>query len=419
MWIPGRLIVLLFSKVMMNFYATLLFYRGAEFRTQYGDIGEVRSLVPNTVHLMALTATLKQPTLKRIMNSLCMDKDTTCVVYRSPNKTNIRYEVYPKPTEIDFVTSVIVKRVKEHGLKCPKTIIFCRSYRDLTEVSTSLISQLFTSCSDVFYAESCDGILIPICEMYSSATDSAVKNKILSNFTDPNGLVRIVVATIAFGLGIDAPDVRYIINWGPSDSIEAYIQETGRAGRDSLDATATLYYNKSDVSNVSTVSDDMKVYCGNSGLCRRKLLLKEFTPAQNEVELPKPVHKCCDICALECDCDVCCPQIHITEEEIVTWENDSELITVSEHPSKQLKQKVELALTQYRECLCKVGTEAAPLFFGKELTSGICNSLISQIADSCTTIKTSSQIIDMGLSSSVHAAEVFDIVQQIVDIDSN
>ncbi len=50
---------------------------------------------------------------------------------------------------------------------------------------------------------------------YSSVTDEAVKNRVLSSFTDPNGLVRIVVATIAFGLGINAPDVRYIVNWGP------------------------------------------------------------------------------------------------------------------------------------------------------------------------------------------------------------
>ena len=82
-------------------------------------------------------------------------------------------------------------------------------------MSTSLVSQLFTTCSDVFYTESSDGTSVPICEIYSSVTDEAVKNRVLSSFTDPNGLVRIVVATIAFGLGINAPDVRYIVNWGP------------------------------------------------------------------------------------------------------------------------------------------------------------------------------------------------------------
>ncbi len=166
---------------------------------------------------------------------------TPRLLSRSPNKSNIRYEVYPKPTDIDTATLPIVSRVKRDGSKCPKTIIFCRTYNDLTEVSTSLVSQLFTTCSDVFYTESSDGTSVPICEIYSSVTDETVKNRILSSFTDPNGLVRIVVATIAFGLGVDAPDVRYIVNWGPSNSIEAYIQETGRSGRDGLDAEATLY----------------------------------------------------------------------------------------------------------------------------------------------------------------------------------
>ncbi len=87
---------------------------------------------------------------------------------------------------------------------------------------------------------------------------------------------------------------------------------------------------------------------------------------------------------------------------------------VSQHPSKELKKKVVFALNKYRESLCKVGTETAPLFFGKKLTSGISNSLINEIASNCIIIKGPSQIVQMGLSSTVHAAEMFDIVQHVI-----
>ena len=74
-----------------------------------------------------------------------------------------------------------------------------------------------------------------------------------------------MVATITFGMGLDAPNVCQIIHWGPSDSLEAYLQESGRAGWDGENATAVLYYNTKDVSNISTVSDSLKLYCGNTG----------------------------------------------------------------------------------------------------------------------------------------------------------
>jgi ATP-dependent DNA helicase RecQ len=80
--------------------------------------------------------------------------------------------------------------------------------------------------------------------MFSSSTEEKVKNEILSSFTDPQSSLRVIVATIAFGMGLDVS----------SDSIEAYLQETGRCGRDGRDFFATLYYRKQDVASNSLVS---------------------------------------------------------------------------------------------------------------------------------------------------------------------
>ena len=68
--------------------------------------------------------------------------------------------------------------------------------------------------------------------MYTSLTHSAVKQDILINFSVPNSPLRVLICTIAYGMGVDCSNVRRIVHWDPPDSIEAYIQESSRAGRD-------------------------------------------------------------------------------------------------------------------------------------------------------------------------------------------
>ena len=82
-----------------------------------------------------------------------------------------------------------------------------------------------------------------IVDMFTSCTDKATKSKIMELFTNPSQL-RIVIATIAFGMGIDCPDVHQNIHLGPPDDLESYIQETGRAGRNGNTAYATLLKTK-------------------------------------------------------------------------------------------------------------------------------------------------------------------------------
>ena len=83
------------------------------------------------------------------------------------------------------------------------------------------------------------------------------------------------MATVAFGMGLDCPNVRKVIHWGPSGDIELYLQETGRAGRDLLPAKAVLYVGGKGVV-VRDLDERMKEYCANKDTCRRQMLLKHF-----------------------------------------------------------------------------------------------------------------------------------------------
>ena len=112
-------------------------------------------------------------------------------------------------------------------------------------------------------------------DMFSACTCADVKDDILKFFCLPNSSLRIVIATIAFGMGIDCSNARRVIHWGVSENVELYLQETGRAGLDYKPAIAILYVGGPDLA-ARHLEDDIKEYYENKVCCRREVLLKHF-----------------------------------------------------------------------------------------------------------------------------------------------
>lgn len=140
-----------------------------------------------------------------------------------------------------------------------------------------------------------------IVDKFSACNSPGIKNQILSTFSIPSGRLRIVIATVAFGMGIDCPNIRQVVHWSPPANCESYIQETGRAGRDGQTAYATLFYSNKDIS-LPFMESPMVKYCRNTDTCRRQILFGEFdyVPNRNLTEC-----KCCDLCAMVCSCSEC------------------------------------------------------------------------------------------------------------------
>lgn len=253
--------------------------------------------------MMALTATATTQTRKAICKILGMVNPV--IVSESPNKPNIKYVLKRDPGTLEETFASLVEEVRRCRQTTDKTIIFCRTYDHCARIYLYMKSRLTKQFTEPIGAP--DLARFRLIDMFSACTHPDVKEVIISGFSIPDSNLRVVVATIAFGMGIDCPNVRRVIHWGPSADVELYLQETGRAGRDMLPSEAILYHGGEGVV-ARNLADDMKEYCVNRHLCRRQLLLKHFDSSDESLSIPLCL--CCDVCEQTCTCRLCSSNVH-------------------------------------------------------------------------------------------------------------
>lgn len=252
--------------------------------------------------VMALTATATRKSRRSICRTLGMTRPVTFV--QLPNRPNIKYTVHKKSSTciMEETFAPLVEEVRRLRSAVDRIIVFCRSYNDCTELYLFFKRRLGKECTEPIGAP--DLAALRIVDMFNACTHPSVKNCILQKYCDPNSHLRVIIATIAFGMGLNCPNVRRIIHWGVPSDVESYLQETGRAGRDGLQAVATLYYGSHDISGVH-VTEEMKDYCSLKDECRRAFLMKDFDGVQESNESVLTECSCCDICSMQCKCIAC------------------------------------------------------------------------------------------------------------------
>lgn len=255
---------------------------GHDFRPDYRTIAQVRELFPDSPCL-ALTATATEAVRKDIVSSLKMKSPASFLA--SFNRPNIFLEVTAKKIPLVQVKKCIEAHKGESG------IIYCFSRKQVEE----LAKELKASGVDVlpYHAGLADEVRAHHQELF-------IRDK-----------VQIMVATVAFGMGINKPNVRFVIHYDLPRSLEQYYQEIGRAGRDGELSHALLLYSAADIRKIrffmEEKSDQEKeaaerllqemIRYATTRRCRRQLLLSYFgetrTAGQEEAE------QCCDICAFD------------------------------------------------------------------------------------------------------------------------
>ena len=176
----------------------------------------------------------------------------------------------------------------------PKMIIYCPTLDSGSQLNKLLHFQLRRQYAN---AQHVHGLV----DMFNKACSISKRSEVLQSFCEDSGKLRIIIASTAFGMGVDCANIREVIHWGPPTTLDTYIQETGRAGRDGRRAVARLLYGHAS----KHVTETVKLYGQNSTICRKKLLYQNYLFSADAPQLQQGSCLCCDICSQTCQCEIC------------------------------------------------------------------------------------------------------------------
>ncbi|MCY3692581.1 MAG: DNA helicase RecQ [Chloroflexota bacterium] len=274
---------------------------GHDFRPDYRTLSELRADFSDTP-VMALTATATERVRRDIVEQLALDD---CRQFISGfDRSNLTYRVQPRQAAWESLVGLLDER------RGQSAIVYCFSRKETEEVAEGL-----TAAGNPTVA-------------YHAGLDAETRRLTQERFID--GEVPIVAATIAFGMGIDKPDIRLVVHYALPKSIESYYQETGRAGRDGLPSDCVLFFSEGDRAKqeffVQKMTGDAReaaerqlqqmVEYGRLQSCRRKYLLAYFGDAMDG-----------DSCG---NCDVCLAQRQSVDVTLVAQKLLSAVIRTGE-----------------------------------------------------------------------------------------
>jgi len=251
---------------------------GNDFRPDYRTVGErLRNGWSSSIPIVALTATATPRVQQDILQSLKLRNPVLSI--GSADRTNLSLTVVRKRGGISTLLDVIDDT--------ESTIVYARTRKEVEDIAALLQTK---------YAASVGAYHAGLSNRYETHTQFLT------------GAISIVVATVAFGMGIDKPDIRKVVHWGPPQTVEAYSQQVGRAGRDGLPAQGILYYSEADFDQYQSdfyvgklsgevkratleSTQQLKSLAVDSSTCRRRQLLLYFetNPSLTECGM-------CDVC---------------------------------------------------------------------------------------------------------------------------
>ena len=331
------------------------------FRPAYGKLDVLSSVFPSVPHV-ALTATATRATQEFIKDSLKLNE--AVVIQANPDRENIFYESKVRPSggeeRVTAVLEPLAKELLEKKIRMPLTIV----YGNLATCSDAfLYFSQFLAKSQYYPVGAEHASRNRLFAQFHAEYPQHEKDRILDEIIQGVCKTRVLFVTVAFGIGVDIPDIRKVIHIGVPKTMEEYFQETGRAGRDGKEAVATLYYNGRDIAKGKNPVDEVMRELATTNKCKREIILRYFG---HEPPKKSNLHSCCDFHKTVCKCKTCMASLSEGLEgcSISSASSDSIMTDyLSDEPCVTQRQKegIRAELEAYR----------ASLIFGKSCVGGV------------------------------------------------
>lgn len=367
------------------------------FRRAYGDLAILRSFLKEETPFAALTGTADADTCSVIISTLCL-KDPL-MVHVSPNRNNLRFAIVSTKKDAMFAElDWLVLHIKEKGELSDKTIVFCNTINDIACVVNYLMMKLEKHAYSP--KELCEppNCLIGI---YHSSSWPHCKNRIVQSFRG-EGKVRVVVASSALSMGVNFPDIRYIVNWGPARSLLDQHQEAGRAGRDGLPSHVLIIYHGQQLSHCE---EDIKAMVKANGCLR----VAAYKPIDECIQPQEPGHSCCSYCSSRCSCGQC----ELSKPLFETFKQGEVGATrdflLTRPVSNQEKLDLRDSLMEVKDSLIKSNS-----VFDDISCHGFSDQLVEDVVANCHRLFTVNDILELcPIFSIVHALKVLELIQEL------
>ena len=309
-----------------------------------------------------------------------------------------------KDNDLEFYLGWLIDELKIKQVSCQRTIIYCQTIKQCGVVYGTIKGMLGQN----MYAGNEENVLV---EMLHSCTPAANKQNILHSFQSEGGSIRLLIATIAFGMGVDCKGVHRIVHYGPSKTMEAYVQETGRAGRDGEQSIAYILYHGILLNHVE---GQVKSFVKTSE-CRRQALMRHFDAALMQ---PEKAHLCCDNCSIGCKCGM-------TDCGTYAKYAAYQIEQASLHPARERevppdkKKIIEESLTKYHKSLVRQLVNTSAYGDVKTLTNlqfmlGFTDHQISQVAENLGMLFTLSDVYQfIEIWDKRHAVKILSVINDV------